>query len=162
MRIVRIALNLTILVSCSACSSGPNPIGGGGGAAGNGGSASDAGSKVACASTNSCAPSEYCTTEDGVCNLPPGCTPALACPAVCYGVCEPRKGVAYDCNVSSVACDRLPPECPPGQTASASDGSCYGPCVPIEQCKCSPDVPADCPEDYVCWRFAGHCGPYVR
>ena len=154
----RIALSLHLLACSLACSSGPGPIGGGG-AAGSGGNSGDAGTNVACMSSADCATAEYCTTEDGVCNSPPGCTPELACPAVCYGLCEPRA--AYDCNVSRVACDMAEPVCPPGQTASVR-GSCYGPCVAIEQCKCSPDVASDCPEDYVCWRFRSRCGPYVR
>jgi hypothetical protein len=31
-----------------------------------------------------------CTTEDGVCNPPPGCNPEREiCPAICFGTCEP-------------------------------------------------------------------------
>ena len=43
-----------------------------------------------CASSAQCAGGEYCTTEDGVCNRPPGCGPSDICPAVCYGVCRPE------------------------------------------------------------------------
>ncbi len=41
-----------------------------------------------CASTAQCGAGEVCTTEDGVCNAPPGCRPGMACPAVCYGTCR--------------------------------------------------------------------------
>lgn len=43
-----------------------------------------------CMSTAQCGAGEVCTTEDGVCNPPPGCTPGMICPAVCYGTCRPR------------------------------------------------------------------------
>lgn len=41
-----------------------------------------------CMSTASCGKGEVCTTEDGVCNRPPGCGPGMICPAVCYGTCR--------------------------------------------------------------------------
>jgi hypothetical protein len=43
-----------------------------------------------CASTAQCGAGEVCTTEDGVCNPPPGCTPGSICPAVCYGTCRSK------------------------------------------------------------------------
>jgi len=42
-----------------------------------------------CASSADCAAGSRCTTESGVCNPSPDCRPGLACPAVCYGTCEP-------------------------------------------------------------------------
>ena len=43
-------------------------------------------------SSGSCAAGEVCTTEDGVCNAPPGCGAAASpVPAVCYGNCRPAK-----------------------------------------------------------------------
>jgi hypothetical protein len=73
---------------------GTTGVGGTTGAGGNGvggtGGAADAGAGGApCASTQSCAADEICTTQDGVCNAPPGCGPGVACPAVCYGNCRP-------------------------------------------------------------------------
>src|SRR5262245_11858103 len=41
-----------------------------------------------CLSTAGCAAGEICTTEDGVCNQPPGCNPG-GCVAVCTGTCRP-------------------------------------------------------------------------
>jgi hypothetical protein len=101
-----------------------------------------------------------------------GCVTCLALPpppACVSGVCQSSSPdpnpdpppPTYDCDLSTVLCDALEPVCPAGSTPSVK-GGCYGPCVPIEQCKCSPDVPTACPEDYVCWRFAGRCGPYVN
>lgn len=52
----------------------------------------------ACASTTMCAPGEICTTEDGVCNRPPGCAPGAICPAVCYGTCRPGDGQPAACK----------------------------------------------------------------
>ena len=157
MQTLRILTTLYLLACSAACSSGPHPIGGGG-AAGAGGSPGDAGSKVACMSSTQCAATQYCTTEDGVCNTPPGCTRERPCPAVCYGTCEPRAAV-YDCDLSGVVCEMMEPECQPGYTVSAK-GSCYGPCVRVDLCKCSPDVPTACPDGYFCWADRGHCWPF--
>lgn len=41
-----------------------------------------------CRSSDECPKPTYCTTEDGVCNRPPGCRPGDICPAVCYGTCR--------------------------------------------------------------------------
>ncbi|HMJ12411.1 MAG TPA: hypothetical protein VK524_13395 [Polyangiaceae bacterium] len=41
-----------------------------------------------CASSSQCPASMHCTTEDGVCNRPPGCRPGDICPTVCYGTCR--------------------------------------------------------------------------
>jgi hypothetical protein len=43
---------------------------------------------LACASSAECPVGAHCTTEDGVCNRPPGCKPEDICPAVCYGTCK--------------------------------------------------------------------------
>lgn len=42
----------------------------------------------ACASSSQCPTGSHCTTEDGVCNRPPGCKPGDICPDLCYGVCS--------------------------------------------------------------------------
>ena len=76
------------------------------------------------------------------------------------GECEAPEG-GYDCSLEGVACLVAIPECQEGEVLSA-DGACFGPCVPIEECKCG--GPDDCPfpEKYTCWMSAGHCGPYTQ
>lgn len=65
------------------------------------------------------------------------------------------------CDPRLIVCKRVAPSCAQGEVPSV-EGSCYGPCVPIERCGC--DEPADCPDNatYTCWNFGAHCGPYVR
>jgi hypothetical protein len=85
-------------VSCgdAAGAGGAAGVAGAGGAAGAGGSGGSAGAP--CASTSSCAAGEVCTTEDGVCHAPPGCSMGVACPAVCYGTCRPAGDVGGACS----------------------------------------------------------------
>lgn len=66
--------------------------------------------------------------------------------AVCVlGQCTTEK---VDCS-SEVACDSLPPECPPG-TLPGVDGACWsGACVPAVSCDKVPDCKA-CPEQLLC------------
>jgi hypothetical protein len=79
-------------VSCPGGNTGGAGGGGGagvgGGPGGAGGSNPDGGVGQVCASSQSCPSGMTCTTEDGVCNAPPGCDPSTACPAVCYGTCR--------------------------------------------------------------------------
>jgi hypothetical protein len=65
-----------------------------------------------------------------------------------------------DCDQRQVVCKIAQPICPENQVPSV-DGSCFGPCVPIEACACSDAQ--DCPlnERYTCWQRT-HCGPYVH
>lgn len=61
-----------------------------------------------CASSAECAASQYCTTEDGVCNRPPGCRPGEICPAVCYGTCardEREQCGDVTCRAGDVCCN---------------------------------------------------------
>jgi hypothetical protein len=85
-----------------AAGSGAAGRGGGGSGAGGGGGAP-------CASTGACAAGEICTTEDGVCNAPPGCGAGVSCPAVCYGNCRPAKDGpecgATRCAAGMVCCN---------------------------------------------------------
>jgi len=65
--------------------------------------------RAPCASSDDCRPSQFCTTEIGDCNRPPGCRPRDICPAVCYGVCQPRREPAEcrrdaDCRTFSDYC----------------------------------------------------------
>ncbi len=40
-----------------------------------------------------------------------------------------------DCAIAKVLCERTPPQCPAGQTATVdSSGFCYGPCVALDRC----------------------------
>lgn len=40
-----------------------------------------------------------------------------------------------NCNISSVLCEIVPPNCPAGETATVSDdGFCYAGCVPLDAC----------------------------
>jgi hypothetical protein len=64
------------------------------------------------------------------------------------------------CDLRKIACRVVQPSCPENQVPSV-DGSCFGPCVPIESCACS--AAQECPSSdrYTCWQRT-HCGPYVR
>jgi hypothetical protein len=70
------------------------------------------------------------------------------------------SAATYDCVLEGVACFIAVPVCAQGEVPSV-EGSCYGPCVPIEQCRC--DGPEDCPDSahYTCFNHAHHCGPYT-
>ena len=120
-------------ISCPDDPTGSGGAGGGGGGTGGGGGAP-------CASSGSCEKGEVCTTEDGVCNAPPGCGAGLACPAVCYGNCRPANdGPACGtgrCAAGMVCCNDscgicTPPNggctkqiCVPPAGACARDADC--------------------------------------
>jgi len=48
------------------------------------------------------------------------------------------------CDPSKILCKRVAPQCPAGQVPSVS-GSCYGPCVAVMYCTCSPADATACP-----------------
>jgi hypothetical protein len=50
------------------------------------------------------------------------------------GVSEPEAVGTRECDTRRVLCEITPPRCAPGETPSVR-GSCFGPCVPIAQCK---------------------------
>jgi hypothetical protein len=86
---------------------------------------------AACASSTQCAAGEYCTTEDGVCNRPPGCGPGRICPDVCYGTCQRREVGGGSCGSAT---------CPAGQRCcNASCGICTPPGVECIQIACASD-----------------------
>jgi hypothetical protein len=122
---------------------------GGGGAGGGGAGGGGAGGGVPCASTSSCAMGEVCSTENGICNAPPGCSMGVACPAVCYGTCEP----ATDGPVCGAT------RCAAGKTCcNSSCGICAGPNEGCTKQICVP--PADvgaCMTDADCRAEADYC-----
>jgi hypothetical protein len=79
---------------------------------------------------------------------------------VSEGECGGAKG-PVSCDPRQILCKRAPPKCAGGQVPSVVD-TCYGDCVPVEQCACkdAPECPQ--PDSYTCHRSAGHCGPYVN
>jgi hypothetical protein len=70
-----------------------------------------AGGGKPCASSNDCPGSMYCTTEDDVCNPPPGCAPNQPCLAVCYGTCQHEPSDVVEecgptvCGAGEVCCN---------------------------------------------------------
>jgi hypothetical protein len=92
--------------------------------------------------------------------VPDAGAPGKVCDAK-VGPCDPATQVSCDARTGMVTCKRAPPSCPQGQVPAVVD-SCWGECVPIEQCVCTE---ADaCPEreTYVCHMGARRCGPYVN
>jgi hypothetical protein len=71
-----------------------------------------------------------------------------------------QEAALVDCDPRKVLCKAAQPLCPENQVPSVN-GSCYGPCVPLESCACS--AAEECPfnDRYTCWQRK-HCGPYVR
>ncbi|HVU04377.1 MAG TPA: hypothetical protein VHE30_21615 [Polyangiaceae bacterium] len=67
---------------------------------------------------------------------------------------------SVSCDPRAVLCRIATPNCPSMQVPSVN-GSCYGPCVPVEACACqSAD---ECPDQnqYTCLMSAKHCTPYL-
>jgi len=100
-----------------------------------------------CLSSADCPSDQHCTTEDGVCNPPPGCKPGRPCPAICYGTCEPKP----------VACG--PTTCPAGQVCcNASCGICTPPGGVCTQQICQPPPSGGpCATDSDCRTFSDTC-----
>lgn len=126
---------------------------------------------VACAGTCSgtplgCSGAWTCDTQ------PRPCTSDLAQFCGCdgrtftgSGSC-PTRAFAYrgpcmmgaSCDPREVLCRLAPPTCPAGQVPSVA-GTCWGPCVPVDECRCA--VAAACPEPtkYTCQVGRGRCAP---
>lgn len=94
-----------------------------------------------------------------------GTTYANDCSAHAAGVSIAAEGecetAAISCDRRSVLCRIVEPVCPDGQVVSIQ-GSCFGPCVGIEQCTCSEAAACPAPEMYTCHLSRGVCGPYVN
>lgn len=76
------------------------------------------------------------------------------------GTSEPPPAAA-SCDPKQLRCRRAAPVCPEGDVPSIS-GTCYGPCVPLEQCACRQADDCPNPDSYTCHLYARHCGPYVH
>lgn len=72
----------------------------------------------------------------------------------------PMCVAATSCDPAKILCKRAAPQCPEFQVPSV-EGSCYGPCVPVDSCVCS--NASQCPnhDSFTCHMSAGRCGPYV-
>jgi hypothetical protein len=80
---------------------------------------------------------------DGVCGRPDSDPCRLQDP----DCSADAQGEGYDCDLSQVLCRRAEPECAAGEVPTVL-GSCYGPCVPADQCK-----PAEEPGGVACLLF---------
>ncbi len=127
--------------------SGAGNVGLGGQPATGGSTSGGASASLGGSSSGAPASSGGMTTEGGA----PTSGGVAASGGVGLMACDPRK----------IACRRAAPTCPEHQVPSV-ESSCYGPCVPLEQCAC--DEAADCPnpESGTCHLSAKHCGPYVN
>ena len=124
----------------------PDDPTGNGGAAGGGPDGSAGAGGAICLNTAGCAAGEICTTEDGVCNQPPGCNPG-GCIAVCTGTCRPGGpacGTTH-CATGMVCCND-------------SCGTCTQPNGGCTQQVCSPPVGGGpCVDDGDCRLEADYC-----
>jgi len=137
---------------------GTTGVGGNVGSTGTGGAAGgtgDGGVGAPCIGTEACAAGEVCTTEDGVCNPPPGCGPSVTCPAVCFGTCREATDVvcgAARCAAGSICCNASCGICaapgsgctkqlcepPAGGGACKADGDCRVEADTCTGCDCRP------------------------
>ena len=115
---------------------------------------------------NPCAglPCDACGADVNVC-LPPPPDPCVGAALDAGGICHTPDGnvadaaccAPYDCDPAHPLCDRIPPACPAGQTATVV-GACWGPCV--DSALCAPAGNAGlCAASGGRWD-AGSCGNY--
>ncbi|MBX3129014.1 MAG: hypothetical protein KF718_20020 [Polyangiaceae bacterium] len=163
-----LGLTLFLAAGCgSSTSDGPSDAGTGGAAASGGSGAGGSGG----GSSKPHVPVAGECTQDADCELGSSCcdcrvapvgklempycepTPCFADRCSAEGIQEARCiagqcSLARKCNPLEVACDGVPPECPPGQVPSV-EGGCWGGCVEALQCD-SVGSCADCPSDSTC------------
>jgi hypothetical protein len=123
----------------------------GAGAGAAGASAGAAGDASSATCDPSCPDGQRCELVQVMCIRAP-------CPPL--PMCRAASAAATSCDPAKILCKRAVPECPQGQVPSV-EGSCYGPCIPVESCGCSKE--SECPDHdhYTCHMSAKHCGPYV-
>lgn len=108
----------------------------------------------ACWEDAECGPGARCNHD--LCYSP--CPDGFACPAVCYGVCEPAPSCFYDseCGPGERCAFDGCPDCAPGEACPAI--ACGGTCQPDPTGGCSSD--ADCAPGEICAYDGGPaCGP---
>ena len=70
------------------------------------------------------------------------------------GPCAPAGG--FNCDRREIRCRIPDPVCPAGQVGSI-EGTCWGPCVPLTDCRCSEGP--ECPGEATCDASAMRCAP---
>jgi eight-cysteine-cluster-containing protein len=97
-----------------------------------------------------CDPKPVCMPDYTECSTDADCERIYGVPGTCInGYCQ-LAPVETNCDARFVACDALPPECPPGLVPSVV-GMCWGPCVKPETCAmmfCDMNYP--CPAPFEC------------
>ena len=126
-----------------------------------------------------CTSAAGCTLHSDCCNclaLAPGQPPPACVTTACkqkkcaeLGVTLPdctagHCSAGLNCDLTQITCKVPEPVCGPGQVPSVK-GSCYGPCVPAQQCSHATAC-SSCPANTVCVANAGpgpakslHCVP---
>ena len=127
------------------------------------GTSTDTGAAGLCDDDADCKLADDCCDCDGVpvdldvpvCDLEcdqSKCSELGIAKAVCrFGVCTTPR---LSCDASKVACDSLPPPCPPGTLAETTPLCWSGRCVPAKHCDVV-DNCDQCPEDRVCVQDVG-------
>lgn len=90
----------------------------------------------------------------------PDAAPQDAGPPDAGGRVDVGSGRGVSCDHRDIRCRIPEPLCPEGEIASV-EGSCYGPCVPIEECVCETGEECPRPEMWTCHRHVSRCGPYL-
>lgn len=109
-------------------------------------------------------PDQRCADDAGVADAGHAGPDLTDAAAVGSARCDGGAGRGCDevsCDVRLVMCKRAPPKCAGGDVPAVVD-TCYGDCVPVEQCACHAAAECPMPEQYACHMSAAHCGPYVN